>query len=96
MEEALAPLLWLAMFHDVSLDYLVSRRHAHGKLFSLSLPPGVATLASKTTEGAASDARRLMVRGNLSKEWLQMRVRQPRLMGENNVLLPYPRFRVDF
>ena len=52
---------------------------------------GVATLASKTSEGMASDARRYIVMGDKSKEWLQMRVRQPRAMGANNTLLPYPR-----
>jgi hypothetical protein len=68
----------------------VGCRTAFDELNSRS-SPGVATLASKTSEGMASDARRYMVRSNLSKEWLQMRVRQPRLLGENNVLLPYPR-----
>lgn len=63
----------------------------HGLLGAVAQPlSGVATLASKTTEGMASDARRVMVVGNRAIEWTQIRIRQPRSMGPNAVLLCYP------
>lgn len=46
--------------------------------------PGVATFASKTSEGMAAEARRLVERDSLR------RVRQPRALGPGVVLLPYP------
>jgi len=64
----------------------------HGLLGAVAKPlSGVATLASKTSEGVASEARRLVLMGDKSKEWLQMRVRQPRVLGPSHMLLPYPR-----
>ena len=63
----------------------------HG-LLGAALQPlsGIATLASKTTQGMASDARRVVVAGNRQREWTQMRVRQPRQLGVDMALLPYP------
>jgi len=50
---------------------------------------GVASLVSKTAEGLAADAKDFASRGD--KAFLKMRVRQPRLIGPDRVLLPYPR-----
>lgn len=61
----------------------------HGLVGAVAKPlSGFATLASKTTEGMASDARRKFIR---SHKFSQLRVRQPRLMAPGMPLLPYPR-----
>jgi len=63
----------------------------HGLLGVVAKPlSGVATLASKTSEGMASEARRMVMSEDKP---FQMRVRQPRALGAdgNEVLLPYPR-----
>lgn len=61
----------------------------HGLVGAVAMPlSGAATLASKTTEGMASDARRAMV-GTRLRDKMLIRVRQPRLLGANAVLLPY-------
>ena len=49
---------------------------------------GVAALASKTAEGLASDARKV-IGGRGSQQLLRMR--QPRVIGPDTVLHPYPR-----
>jgi vacuolar protein sorting-associated protein 13A/C len=51
---------------------------------------GVASLVSKTAEGIASDANDLTARGRRAAA-LRMRVRQPRLIGSDGVLKPYPK-----
>ena len=59
-----------------------------GALGLLAKPiSGVATLASKTAEGIASDAKSLV--GGRAR--MQLRVRQPRVIGPDTVLHPYPR-----
>ena len=49
---------------------------------------GFAGMVSKTSEGMASDAKRVTVRGK--EKDTQLRVRQPREIGADSVLLPYP------
>jgi vacuolar protein sorting-associated protein 13A/C len=51
---------------------------------------GVASLVSKTAEGIAADAKDLTARGRRAAA-LRTRVRQPRLIGPDGVLLPYPK-----
>ena len=51
---------------------------------------GLAGAVAKTTEGLASDAKRLTQAGADARR-PQMRVRQPRVIGADAVLLPYPR-----
>ena len=50
----------------------------------------IAGAVAKTTEGLASDAKRLTQAGADARR-PQMRVRQPRVIGADAVLLPYPR-----
>ena len=52
---------------------------------------GLAGLASKTTEGIASDARSLAPGRRALQQQMQLRMRQPRVIGPGHVLLPYPR-----
>ena len=59
-----------------------------GALGLLAKPiSGVATLASKTAEGIASDAKSFVS----GRARMQLRVRQPRVIGPDTVLHPYPR-----
>ena len=51
---------------------------------------GVAAFASKTTEGIANDAKKVTTTGSRELQ-LQMRVRQPRVIGSDGVLCAYPR-----
>ena len=53
---------------------------------------GLAALVAKTSEGLASDATRVTVRGRSEQERsiTELRVRQPRELGADVVLLPYP------
>ncbi len=53
---------------------------------------GLAALVAKTSEGLASDAKRVTVRGRSEQERssTELRVRQPRELGADVVLLPYP------
>ena len=52
---------------------------------------GLAGAVAKTTEGLGADAKRITLAGNADSRRLQMRVRQPRVIGADGVLLPYPR-----
>ena len=52
---------------------------------------GLAGLASKATEGLASDARMIAPGRRSLQQQLLLRMRQPRLIGPDNVLLAYPR-----
>jgi len=53
---------------------------------------GVASLVSKTAEGIAADAKDLAARDRRTGgAALRSRIRQPRVIGPDRVLLPYPR-----
>ena len=52
---------------------------------------GIAAAVSKTSEGVAADARRVTPGQLFRSRADQHRVRQPRVIGPDGVLLPYPR-----
>jgi hypothetical protein len=56
---------------------------------------GIGSFVSKTSEGIAADAKRVTPTGGRGKQTASaLRVRQPRVIGHDGVLLPYPRRRL--
>jgi len=56
---------------------------------------GIGSFVSKTSEGIAADAKRVTPTGGRGKQAASaLRVRQPRVIGRDGVLLPYPRRRL--